>query len=1100
MATRSKLTWGLGSTLVAIAIATTAHAGVTGYYASPALLDDAVVFVSDGDLWRAPLEGGTATRLTTVAGDEGPVRTSPDGRWIAFSAHYDGNRDVYVMPSAGGEPQRLTYHPGRDDVVAWRPDSSAVVFRSSRHTPMRKQFLYEIPFDGGQPTQVPVGIAASITFSPDGRHVAFNRWDYEFVDWKRYRGGTAEEIWIGDLETNQFHQLTEWDGTDRFPMWWQNRVYFLSDRDGRRNIYSVAAAATGENDLVQHTFHEQFDVRRPDLRDGRIVYMLGGDLRLLDLRSGDDREIAIALPTDRLERRPRFQSAAAPFDSFALSHDGSRVLVSGRGELWSAPAKDGRAVHITGGTSGVRERLPAFSPDGTRLACITDVSGEQEVAIFDADAPGPGEPLTAEGQGWLFQPRWSPTGTHIAYGDMTLRLRLVDVESGATKTIARSDTAEITEYSFSPDGKWIAWVDREMSWESGGDIFLYHLETDTTHRLTTAHSRDFSPTWDPQGRYLYFVSARSINPIHGDRDYEQVIPRSQVLCALLLNEDVPSPLLPENIRTMMTGETNEDEPAESESDDEAAEEEADADEITPVRIDLEGIAHRVVELPVEAGYYGNLAANDTRLFYMDFPLVGRAAPAPRQPRLWAYDLEKQESEQIVDWLPRYELSGDGSVLAFQRDSEILIADANGPVDWDNLDRRVDVRRLRFRLEPADEWRQIYREAWRLQRDFYWDEGMAGVDWQREYERYEPLLERLSTRQELNDLIGELIGELGTSHANVGGGDGQAPPHLAVGVLGADVEPDEDADAHRFRRVLRAEPWETDVNAPLTQTHAAVREGDYLFAVNDIPLTASDNLYERLAGLAGEQVRLTVGASPDRSDARDIELVTLGGDRTLRYYDWVRRNREYVDEKSGGRIGYMHLPDMSGRGLVAFAKTFYAQLDKQAIVVDIRFNGGGNVSQLLIERFDREIWARMKARRGSPQTYPARTFPGHLALIINHWAGSDGDIFPQSWRIKDLGPIIGTRTWGGVVGIRSDKPFVDGGMSTQPEYAWWAPGIGWDLENSGVAPDLHVEIRPEDYLTGRDPQLDRALMVLERAIADDPISEPPLPPPPDKSLR
>ncbi len=1104
MSTHSGLARGLAWALIASALTHSAAAGVTGYYLSPTLLDDAVVFLSDGDLWRAPLAGGSALRLTTVDGEEGPVRTSPDGRWIAFSAHYDGNRDVYVMPSAGGEPRRLTFHPGRDDVVAWRPDSSAVVFRSSRHTPMREQFLYEVPVESGQPTLVPVGIASSLTFSPDGRHVAFNRWDYEFVDWKRYRGGTAEEIWIGNLETGEFDPFTQWEGTDRFPMWHDDRIYFVSDRGGRRNIYSLAAAA-GENDLKQHTFHAEFDVRRPDLRDGRIVYMLGGDLRLLDVETGEDRIIDIDLPTDRLERRPRFESAADNFDSFALSHDGSRVLVSSRGEIWSVPAKDGRAVHITGGTSGVRERLPVVSPDGEQIACISDATGEQEVTLFVADTPGTGEALTDEKQGWLFAPVWSPDGKHIAYGDLTLRLLLVDVETGESRVIARSETAEITDYSFSPDGKWLAYTDRWANEGPGGEIWLYNVAAEKPHRVTTPYSQDFSPTWDPKGRYLYFVSARSINPIHGDRDYEQVVPHSQVLCALLLNEDVPSPLLPENIREMMKGEQQEEEERDESAECEDArgdepEEEADSDEPAPVRVDIDGITQRVVELPVDAGYYGNLAASEDKLYYMDYALAGRAKPAPRQPRLWAYDLQKKKSEQIVDWLPHYALSGDGTTLAFQRGGEILLTDASKPVDWNDLERRVDLHRLRFQLDPHAEWRQIYREAWRLQRDFYWDEGMAGVDWQREYERYEPLLSRLSTRSELNDLIGEMIGELGTSHANVGGGDAEGPPHLAVGVLGADVAPDAEANAHRFTRVLQAEPWETDVQSPLTQTHAHVEEGDYLFAVNDVPLHASDNLYERLAGLAGEQVRLSVGSSPDRSDARDIEIITLDNDRTLRYYDWVRRNREYVEAETGGRIGYMHLPDMSGRGLVAFAKAFYAQLDKEALVVDIRFNGGGNVSQLLIERFDRKIWARMKGRRGADETYPARTFAGHLALVTNHWAGSDGDIFPASWRIKDLGPIIGTRTWGGVVGIRADKRFVDGGMSTQPEYAWWSPSLGWDLENSGVEPDIRVEIEPEDYLSGRDPQLDRAILELQRALADEPLRDVVLPPVPDKSLR
>ncbi|MFG0252374.1 MAG: S41 family peptidase, partial [Phycisphaerales bacterium JB038] len=710
--------------------------------------------------------------------------------------------------------------------------------------------------------------------------------------------------------------------------------------------------------------------------------------------------------------------------------------------------------------------------------------------------PISGEPLTNENLGWLFRPVWSPTGTHLAYADLTLQLRLVDVATGESTVIARSEQSEIKEYAFSPDGQWLAYVDRMEEWAPGGAIWLYSLADGQSHRLSTPFAKDHSPAWDPQGRYLYFVSARSMNPIHGDLDYEQVVPSTQVLCVALLNEDSLSPLLPKGIKARF----EEDEPETTEVEEaEADEVDDDAKELTPVRIDLEGLSGRLVQLPVEPGIYRDLSANDSKLFYLDMPLVGRAKPAPRQPQLWAYDLETKKHEQIVHWLPGYQLSGDGSTLAFPQNHEIIVADATGPVNWDNV-KRLDLRRLRWRLNPMEEWRQIYREAWRLQRDFYWDAGMAGTDWQREYERYEPLLARISTRSELNDLIGELIGELGTSHANVGGGDLAGTTHVAVGLLGADLTPDSAADAHRFTRVLQAEPWETDVVSPLTMTHANVGEGDYLFGIDGIDLTAADNVHERLIGLAGEQVLLTVGSTPERAEARDVQIVTLRSDRQLRYYDWVRRNREYVAEKTGGRLGYMHLPNMSGAGLVAFAKTFYAQLDKEAMVVDIRFNGGGNVSQLLIERFDRKLWAFQRARRGRHEMYPSRTFRGHLALVTNRWAGSDGDIFPESWRIKDLGPIIGTRTWGGVIGIRSDKPFIDGGMSTQPEYAWWEPIRGWALENTGVTPDIEVGIRPEDMLAGKDPQLDRTIRELERMLEDEPIEEIIISPVPDKSLK
>lgn len=717
--------------------------------------------------------------------------------------------------------------------------------------------------------------------------------------------------------------------------------------------------------------------------------------------------------------------------------------------------------------------------------------------------------LTAGEQGWLFPPVWSPDGKKLAYADLTMTLYVVDVASGDVQTIDDSDVWEIREYAFSPDSRWLAYVKEEPNHFSA--IYLCNLGDGTTHQVTSGFTQDSEPTWDPKGKYLYFLSARAINPVLDFLDSEHISLRATRPCVLVLAKGGKSPLLPEELLDEKKDAKPKHAADESADSDEAEDDEAPA-EVPSVAIDLDALERRVVELPVEPDNYADLRATPGKLLYLSLPVRGLldsdGSDQDEKPEnaLHVFDFKRRKDDVLIEALRDYTLSRDGKRIAYRIEDDIVVSDldavkeqaAEKQPDKDAEREVVAPSQLPLLVDPAEEWAQILLEAWRLQRDFYWTETMAGIDWPAMWERYSPLLPRLGSRRELNDLLGQLIGELGTSHTYVWGGDIRAAEPVGVGLLGADLEPDPHAQAYRFVRILRPEPWETDVRAPLTLSHAGVQDGDYLFAINGQELCPTDNLYERLANLAKQQVLLTIGTQPDRSDARDVQIETLAEEHTLRYRDWRRRNREYVAAQSGGRIGYLHLPDMMGDGLASFIRGFYPQINTDGLIIDARYNGGGFVSQMLINRLTRQVVAFDQPRRGRTMTYPYPAHVGHKVVLVNEHAGSDGDIFPAAFQTLGLGPIIGTRTWGGVIGIRGDKTFIDGGVSTQPEFAFWDLHRGWNLENHGVEPDIEVDILPADWVADRDPQLDCALEELARRLEAEPIVRPQPPAIPDKS--
>ena len=1072
-----------------------------GYLRTPDVHGDQVLFAAEADLWLVPLAGGEARRLTTHDGDERIPRFSPDGKWIAFTADYDGNPEVYVIPARGGEPRRLTLHPASDTAIGWTPDGQ-VLFRSTRTEPHGRWELFTVPPTGGELTQLPVGWAARLSIEPGTGRYAFVRTTSENRTWKRYRGGTAPDVWVGDPARAAFAQVTDFEGSDDFPMWHGGLVYFLSDQGGTANLWSMKPDGSERKRL---TDGGAWDARWPAMGpDGRIVYMLAGDIHLFDPADGSDRALDIDLPSDLVLTRERFPEPSRFMTWADISPDGDRVVYVTRGEVFSVPVEDGPVLPVSA-TSSARESWAGFSPDGQCMVWVTDEGGEESIVTVDAWGRGDRKVVLPMGErGWHFPPRWSPDGKLIAWSDNSQTLWVAPAAGGAARKVDQGEQAEIRDYSWSRDGRWLAWS--KMDRRDFGSVRVWDSRDGSTHRITGQWTSDHGPVWDPQGRYLFFLGERHINPLLGARDFEYVDIEPTLVYAVLLRKDVPDPFAASAGLPPRDGAQGKDKGKGKTKDKKKDKDKDESDTPTAVEIDFDGIGDRIVETPVPAGSYTHLACDGDLLYYLSLPTRGMAdedhwlADLSPGNELRALDLEEGKVKTALAGVLDYELAlGGDKLLLLRGKGSLYVVDAAAPVDESGLaDQAVSLDGLVLEVDPRQEWRQIFIEGWRHMRDFYWDQPMTGVDWRAERDRYMALLPRLATRDDLRDLMGELIGELATSHTYVWGGDpGVSPANVSIGLLGAELV--RTGDAFAVRRVYRGDPAD-NTDSPLLAPSAGVKEGEYVLAVNHRPFPKNLPYTAALVGLATKPVVLTVSARADGKDARDVVVTPLGSERDLRYHDWVRRNREHVAAATGGRIGYVHVPDMGTGGLIAFDTWFYAQLDKEGLVIDVRWNGGGFVSQLLVERLRRRLTSFDRSRGGAVNTYPYRVLNGPFVVLTNEMAGSDGDIFPATIQAEGLAPVIGKRSWGGVIGIRADKRMVDGGILTQPEYAYWGlgTGSGWTIENHGVDPDIVIDNLPQEVARGVDAQLDRGIEEVLRLRKERPHQPPEFGPAPDKS--
>jgi tricorn protease len=1068
-----------------------------GYLGQPDIHGEHVVLVAEGDLWIAPVAGGLARRLTTDVGTETAPRFSPDGRSIAFTGSYDGNADVFVVPIEGGEPRRLTWHPASDQVVGWSTDGERVYFGSAREQPHGSREMFEVPAKGGDAIKLPLGWVNTLDESPTDGRWAFTRNGGGGI-WKRYRGGSADKIWVGHPERADFREVTGFEGMNAYPMWNGGRIYYLSDEGGTANLWSMAADGS---DRKRHTDFEDWDARSPAMGpDGRIVFSLAGDVHVFDPRSGSARRVDVELPSDRVLTRSRYPDAGQYVTWIELSPDGERLVVAARGELFSVPVKKGLTLPLTHG-SGARESYGSFDPEGKRIVYVTDEPREEEIRTIDAWGRGEPEVLRPAGKsGWHFAPIWSPSGEHVAYADETQRLYVTPAKGGKPEVVDHATTSPITQYAWSPDGRYLAYAKNAVT--DYASIWIWDTKDRERHRVTGDDTDDVSPAWDPSGRYLYFLSHRYTNPLLDVRDLENVNIKPTRPYAVLLRPDVDPPFadragLPPSDADEKKKEDEDDAAGDKKKKDDDGKDDDGEDEKPkkpePVVIDFDGLSERVVPFPVDPGQYASLGATKSRVFWVSFPLQGMAewgplfGPSAPNGTLTAFVLETKKTETFAEGIGGYTLAAASDKLAFVKGpGEIYVVGSEAPPS-DVSEARVALDGVVVEVDPREEWAQIYHETWRQMRDFYWDAGMAGVDWAALRDQYATMLPRLATRADLQDLLMELIGEMSTSHTYVMGGDpGRSAQSRATGLLGADLV--RSGQAFRVERIYRGAPADGE-RSPLLEPGVGVREGDYVLAVNHRPFPADLPFDAALEGRAEQPVLLTVNGSPSRTGARDVLVRPLANDSGLRYADWVRRNREEVARRTDGKIGYLHVPNMMSEGLIEFNTWFYPQLDREGMVVDVRWNGGGFVSQMLVERLRRDVLSFNRARAGDVDTYPYRVLNGPFVVITNEQAGSDGDIFPAAVQLEGLAPVIGMRSWGGVVGISSIRPLVDGGIPTQPSSAWWDPRTGWGMENRGVEPDIEVQNLPQELGRGVDRQLERAIEEVMRLHREDPPKRP-----------
>lgn len=1076
---------------------------IPAYLRTPDLHGDRLVFCAEGDLWISSATGADPRRLTSYAGAEYFPQFSPDGAWIAFTGEYDGNLDVYTVSANGGEPRRLTWTPGRDEVVGWTNDGAEILFRSGRAHPMGDWMMYAVPAKGGEARNFPLDRASRLAIDPATGMYAFNITDRERATWKRYRGGTSQDIWVGDPKKADFRKVTNFPGPDAIPMWHGGRVYFVSDEGGTGNLWSMLPDGA---DRKRHTDETTWDHRFPSIApDGRIVSMLGGDIHLYDPTANHSTRISIELPSEHMLTRRRYAQPGDYVTSFDLAPKGDRVAIVARGEIFVIPTEEGVTLPISRG-SGARESWAAFDGKSERLIYVTDVSREE--AIQSIDAWGRGEPkvLKAAGEtGWHFPPLPSPDGKWIAFADQTQTLFILPGAGGKPKAVDHSVQSEIRQYSWSPDGRYLAY--RKDPRSEYAQVFIHDTKTGVNHEVTSATTASYSPTWDPDGRFLYFLSDRTMNPVLDTRDFQNVELKSTKPYLVLLKKDGEDPFAKTDGMPPAAGEDakkkdDKDSKKDKKKGDKDGDDEKDEDEaVKPIDIDFDGLAERLVEVPVDAGLFWGLGATSKALYYVENPIRGmnedEDEDAPGGGTLKIFDLEEEEVKDFASGVTSYDLEPKAEKIAImKKPGEIYVVDAGSPPE-DKLDKgKLSLDDVVIELQPRDEWTQIYYESWRHMRDFFWNPGMSGVDWKAVRDQYATLLPRMATREDLADVVGEIIGELANSHTYRYGGDsGVKTSSVSTGLLGADVV--REGDFFKVVRIYHGDPADLD-RSPLSEPSVAVKEGDFLLAVNQRAFAADRPFEANFEGLAGKQVVLTVNSKASKTGARDVVVKPIGNEGRLRYIDWVRGNREAVAKKTDGKIGYIHIPDMGTGGLVEFNRWFYPQLDKEGMVVDCRWNGGGFVSQMILERFRRPVVSFDRSRGGGVYTYPYRTLNGPFVVLTNEEAGSDGDIFPYAVQMEKLAPVIGQRSWGGVVGIRDDKRLVDGGHLTQPEYAWWDPVRGWAMENLGVIPDIEVANLPQDTARGVDAQLDRGIQEVMKLHTEQPPLKPEFGPEPDKS--
>ena len=1091
----------------------------------PTTNDREIVFCYAGELYTVAKDGGIARRLTSGPGYTSFPRFSPDGKQVAFTSEYDGNREVYVMPAEGGTPKRLTISAtlGRDDVsdrmgpnnivMAWENTKPLIVFRSRM-----KSFndfigsLFTVGLDAELPQQVPVPRGGFTSFSPDDSKMAFNRVFREFRTWKHYRGGMADDIWIHDFKTGATENLTNNPAQDICPMWGpDNKIYFISDRDGRMNLFVVDLASKATKQL---TSFKDFDIKFPSIGKDSIVFEQAGYIWRYDLKSGQATPLPIEIKEDLAIGRSTLVDASKHIESVNLAPDGERTIVVARGDIFSVPAKEGTPRNLTK-TSNAHERDAVWSPDGKWIAYNSDVTGENELYVRAQDGKGDAVQLTSGADTYYYTAKWSPDSKKLLWSDRLQRLRFVDVTTKTVTQVDQDKWGEIEIFNWSPDSQWIAWGRPE---ENGlPRVNLYSLANKQQTAVTDNWYGSGEPIFSDDGKYLLLGSARDFKPSFGDEEFANIYRDMERVYLVTLAKETENPLAPKSDEVGKAEQKREKEKA-KEAEEKKPEEKA-AGEKKPeekkseaakpkkpvvVKVDTDGIQNRIVGLEITPGNYRNIRMVDDRIFYLrrtagddvgedDDDGDGR----DRKSHLCSYSLEDRK-ETVIGDVNDYQITFDGKKMLVKIKKDYAIIDL--PKDKiETKDHEHKIEGLDMQLDRHAEWNQIYFECWRHMRDFFYSPTMNGVDWKAMRDKYAALVPFVNHRNDLTYLLGELIGELNSGHTYVAGGERPDTPRVKLGLLGAELSRDPATKAYKIDRILPGENWDKHTRSPLTAVGVNVKAGDYILAINGTPVSSLANLYQALIGTADKQVILRVNSKPSDAGARDVTVVPTANEGPLYYLDWVQKNIDYVTKKTNGDVGYLHIPDMGRPGLNEFTKLYFPQIRKHALIVDVRGNGGGFVSPLVLERLRRAFVMVGIARNGMPQPDPAHAFMGPMVTLINEFSASDGDIFPFRFKTLGLGKLIGKRTWGGVVGIRNSLPLVDGGNFFKPEFALYSKdGKEWIIEGHGVDPDIVVDNDPAKEFHGEDQQLDRGIQQVEEELKTKRYELPPVPPYPNKN--
>lgn len=1109
----------------------------------PDIHGDQVAFVYGGDIWLASTQGGAARRITTAPGRELFPKFSPDGKWIAFTGQYDGNFNVYVMSSDGGQPRQLTFYQGaaqplndrmgiHNEVITWTPDSKRILFISRRDASngwTKRPFLISV--DGGLPEPLPVDQGGLTSFNADGTKIAYNRIFRNFRTWKRYTGGLAQDIYIYDVKNNVFEQkIPHTEYTDTFPMWHGNTIYFTSDRgaEHRLNIYSYDL---GSKQIEQITHFTDFDVMWPSLGGDNIIFENGGYLYVLDLNGGQPKKLSITLPGERDLAMKRWENVSKLVTDFDIAPDGKRAVIAARGDVYTVPAKEGSIRNLTQ-SSGIRDQKVAWSPDGRWIAYVSDRTGEDEIYITPQDGMGnidlgkeaetkdkdaaakeaaaakqrgkdKEQQITSGHKGFMFAPQWSADSKKLAWADQKLKLWYVDINDKKPVEVDHGQYAEITNYSWSPDSKWLVYDKQQQSTISV--VYLYSLVDKKITAVTSDLANSYGSTFDPDGNYLYFLSDRDFNEVLGNIDFEFANPKTTRPYLLTLKADTPSPFPALSDETAIKREepAPEASAAEAEKDKKKSGEKKEekkpaekesADAAKNFRIDLDGLQNRIVALPVPPASIISVLPAKGYLYYLTQPIQGLSGPIPGEENmLHAFDMKERKDKPLIEGVDHFAISFDGTKILYQAKTTFGIIDAKPDGLKKVGDGALDLGGLRAEVDPPAEWKQIFNEVYRQERDYFFEAAMNGVNWDAVRDKYAALVPFVANRYDLTYILGEMIGELSNSHTYVGGGDQPNLHPVNVGLLGVDFELDAASGLYRIKKIYPGQNWDPSLRSPLTEPGIAVKEGDYLLAVNGRKLHAPQDPYELFVNTANETTAITVNWKPSEDGARTVPVKPISDEGALREYNMVETNRKKVDAATQGKVGYIYIPDMGDAGLNAFVKQFFPQIRKEGLIIDVRYNGGGFVDQLIFERLRRILVGMSSARNWESSTIPQTVFHGFMACITNQYAASDGDIFSEYFKVYKLGPLIGERTWGGVRGIRGDMPLIDGGYITRPEFADYDLNSQWVVENHGVAPDIEVDNRPDEVVRGKDAQLDRAIQEVMKQIEASPKKLAPRPP-------